>query len=269
MSNDSQPGLRVEMRDVALGYHPGERIVDGLSLVAEPGTVTTLLGPNGCGKSTVLKSMCRVLEPLSGTVEVGGQNIHAMAPREAAKRVGMLPQSPLCPPGLTVGELVARGRHPHQRRWVRMSGIDQEAIDRALEQTSTTKLVDRGVSELSGGQRQRVWMAMVVAQETPVVLLDEPTTYLDPAHAVEILQLARALAQQGKTVVMVLHDLMLAGTVSDRVVMMKDGDILSQGPVSEVFTSDVLAQCYRLRAEVWEDPRGQAPIIVPRGIVEH
>ncbi|AKN77457.1 ABC transporter, ATP-binding protein [Corynebacterium ulcerans FRC58] len=260
-------GLRVEARGLQIGYAPGEFVVDGLDLTAEPGTVTTLLGPNGCGKSTVLKSLSRVLTPQGGTVTVGGHNVHRLPPREVARMIGMLPQSPLCPQGLTVGELVARGRHPHQRRWMRQSEKDRQAIGQALEHTNTAALVDCDVSELSGGQRQRVWMAMVVAQETPVVLLDEPTTYLDPAHAIDILKLAKDLASQGKTVIMVLHDLMLAGTYSDRLVLLKAGEIVGQGSATEVLTQEKLAQCYGLRAEVWEDPRGQAPVIVPRGTI--
>lgn len=233
-------GLRVEARGLQIGYASGEFVVDGLDLTAEPGTVTTLLVPNGCGKSTVLKSLSRVLTPQGGTVTVGGHNVHRLPPREVARMIGMLPQSPLCPQGLTVGELVARGRHPHQRRWMRQSEKDRQAIGQALEHTNTAALVDCDVSELSGGQRQRVWMAMVVAQETPVVLLDEPTTYLDPAHAIDILKLAKDLASQGKTVIMVLHDLMLAGTYSDRLVLLKSGEIVGQGSATEVLTQENL-----------------------------
>ena len=251
-----------------LGYDADHLIVDGLNLNAEPGTVTTLLGPNGCGKSTVLKSMSRVLQPRGGTVTVGGRDIHCLPPREVAQLVGMLPQSPICPPGLSVGELVSRGRHPHQRRMMRPSSEDKEAISRALRQTNTAELVDREVNELSGGQRQRVWMAMVVAQQTPVVLLDEPTTYLDPAHSIEILRLAADLAREGKTVIMVLHDLMLAGNFSDELVLMKDGRIVAHGDVKATLREDKLAECYGLRAEVWDDPRGHAPVIVPRGTVD-
>ena len=260
--------MKVSIDNITAGYGAGPAIVKGVSLTAEAGRVTTLLGPNGCGKSTLLKAMSRLLTPREGRVVYGETDVHALGAREAAQTVALLPQHPVCPPGLTVGELVERGRHPYRKSlWGAGSALDKEKIRQALEQTDTAALVDRDVAELSGGQRQRVWLAMVLAQDTPAVLLDEPTTFLDPAHAMEVLTLVRQLAERGKTVVMVLHDLTLAGMVSDRVAVMKNGELIAGGTPREAITEQVLADAYGLRAEVWEDPKGKAPIIVPRSVV--
>ncbi|MEJ5929159.1 ABC transporter ATP-binding protein [Corynebacterium sp. H128] len=253
--------------NVVAGYGEEPEVVRGVSLEAAAGTVTTLLGPNGCGKSTLLKTMSKVLDPRSGTVTVGAQAVADLRPREAARLVGMLAQHPLAPAGLTVRQLVERGRHPHRGFFGGLSDADNSAIDAALAATATSELADRLVDDLSGGQRQRVWFAMVLAQDTPVILLDEPTTYLDPAHAIEVLELARAQAELGKTVIMVLHDLMLAGTYSDELVLMKEGSVLAHGSPLSVLTADNLAQAYGLRAEIWDDPASASPVIVPRGVV--
>src|SRR5699024_9362581 len=208
-------GATVTVHEVRAGYDSAPDVVGPVSLAVRPGETTTLIGPNGCGKSTLLKTMCRQLRPRLGSVHIETTNIHRLSTREAARTVAVLPQHPSAPANLTVGELVARGRHPHRPWWRGLSGQDTAAIDAALAETDTTALVDSEMVTLSGGQQQRVWLAMVLAQDTPVVLLDEPTTYLDPAHAVETLELVRELARRGRTVVMVLHDLMLAGAYSD------------------------------------------------------
>ena len=260
--------MRVE--HVAAGYSDDRSIVKDVSFEAQPGQVTTLLGPNGCGKSTLLKALSRLLVPSQGRVCVGDKDVHSLGAREAARLIALLPQHPICPPGLTVGELVERGRHPYRRAlWggSEAPSEDRKKVREALEKTATDHLAARDVAALSGGQRQRVWMAMVLAQDTPVVLLDEPTTYLDPAHAMEILGIVRELAREGKTVVTVLHDLSLAGSFSDTMIVMKEGKKIAQGTPREALTEDVLHEAYGLRAEVWEDPRGTAPIIVPRGVV--
>lgn len=262
--------MNVTVDNVEVGYGDGPAIVRGVSLVAEPGQVTTLLGPNGCGKSTLLKALSRLLTPSSGRVTVGDTDVHSLSARNAAQTVALLPQHPLCPPGLTVGELVERGRHPYRQRLWKAAGLaseDKEIIREAMERTKTDHLVARDVAELSGGQRQRVWMAMVLAQDTPVVLLDEPTTFLDPAHAMEVLGIVRDLAAEGKTVVTVLHDLMLAGMFSDQMIVMKDGQTIASGTPQKALSVEVLNEAYGLKAEVWDDPRGSAPIIVPRGTV--
>lgn len=261
-----QEASAVEAEGLVAGYD-GTTVVHGVSLTALPGRVTTLLGPNGCGKSTLLKAMSRVIPAAHGSVRVGGQSIHGMAPRAAARLVSLLPQQPSCPDGLTVGELVSRGRHPHTGMFSRESSADRAAIGRALEVTRTAGLVERPVNQLSGGQRQRVWMAMVLAQDTPVVLLDEPTTFLDPAHALEILELARGLADAGRTVVMVLHDLTSAAAVSDHIVVLKEGRVYAEGNPQETITPEVLAAVYNLQADVWADPTGGGPVVVPRAVV--
>lgn len=253
-------------RDVSAGYGDGPAVVRDVTLQAEPGTTTTLLGPNGCGKSTLLKAMSRLLIPSAGQVTFGKDDIHGLGARKSAQMVSLLPQHPSAPAGLTVGELVSRGRNPHRRLFRGECAHDKQAIDEAMEATSTSELVDRDIATLSGGQRQRVWLAMALAQDTPVLLLDEPTTFLDPAHALEILTVAREQARAGKTVVMVLHDLFLAGQFSDRVVLMRDGEIIAQGTPAEALNAEVIEQTYNLRVDVWDDPEGDAPIIVPRAV---
>lgn len=260
--------MNITAHGIIAGYGDGPDIVRGTSLTAEAGRVTTLLGPNGCGKSTLLRTMSRLLRPRSGRVEVGGADVHSLSARDSARRIAVLPQHPMAPEGLTVGELVARGRHPHRPRWRGSTARDRSAIDRALERTGTADLAGADLSALSGGQRQRSWLAMAVAQDTPVLLLDEPTTYLDPAHAIEMLDLVRGLAADGRTVVMVLHDLALAAAYSDRVVVMKDGAVLADGGPREAITSELLAVAYGLRADVLDDPAGgPAPLIVARGTI--
>ncbi len=255
----------IEVHNIHAGHGAGPDVVDGVSLTAEPGSVTTLIGPNGCGKSTLLKTMTHLLTPRSGRVCVDGRDLHSLSAKEAARTVALLPQHPAAPAGLTVGELVSRGRHPYRRFGRGAEGTRE--IEAALERTGVAEFVSRDIAELSGGQRQRVWLAMALAQSTPVLLLDEPTTYLDPAHAVSVLELARELARDGLTVVMVLHDLMLAGAYSDHMVVMRDGRVMARGIPREAITRDSLAQAYGLDAEVWDDPRGTAPIVVPRGVV--
>ena len=249
---------------IRAGYGSGADILHDVTVVAEQGQVTTLVGPNGCGKSTLLKTMSRLLPPRAGSVHIGELDVHSLAPRRAASVVALLPQQPTAPDGLLVGELVARGRHPHQGLFRPPSTQDRRAVEQACEETGIGALLNRDVSELSGGQRQRVWLAMTLAQDTPVLLLDEPTSFLDPAHAVAMLDLARRQARAGKAVVMVLHDLNLAGQFSDAVVVMKDGRIIARGTPREALTEPVLAQAFGLRADVWEDPVTHAPLIVPR-----
>ncbi|WP_092260436.1 ABC transporter ATP-binding protein [Corynebacterium cystitidis] len=258
----------LDVTQLRAGYQKGRDVVKGISLQALAGSVTTLIGPNGCGKSTLLKSMSKVLAPSEGSVSVNGESIHHLTATEAARLVSMLPQHPVAPEGLQVGELVARGRHPWRRRFGGLSKTDQQAVARACTETNIAHLVDRSVDSLSGGQRQRVWLAMILAQDTPVILLDEPTTFLDPANAIAMLQLIRRQAEAGKIVVMVLHDLTLASQYSDSIFIMKAGEVISEGRPKEAFTPDVLAHAYGLHAEVWDDPTSSGPVIVPRGLSE-
>jgi iron complex transport system ATP-binding protein len=254
---------RLSAESVTVGYG-GDPVVRDLSLDVPTGKVTTIIGPNGCGKSTLLRTLARLLKPSGGRVLLDGETIGALPTREIARRLSLLPQSPVAPEGLLVGDLVARGRHPHQRWFRQWSQRDEELVGEALAMTDTAALRDRPLDQLSGGQRQRAWIAMTLAQDTELMLLDEPTTYLDLAHQVEVLDLvARLNRERGRTVAMVLHDLNLAARYSDVVVVMKDGVLLTQGPPMEVFTVDMLSAVFGLDADVLPDPRTGLPIIVP------
>lgn len=255
------PRLRTEA--VTVGYG-GDPVVRELSLDVPDGRVTTIIGPNGCGKSTLLRAMARLLKPTSGRVLLDGEPVDEVPTREVARRMALLPQSPVAPEGLLVRDLVGRGRHPHQRWFSQWSPEDERVVELALELTDTAHLRDRPLDQLSGGQRQRAWIAMTLAQDTDLLLLDEPTTYLDLAHQVEVLDLVTRLnRERGRTVVMVLHDLNLAARCSDHVVVMKDGAIVAEGGPREVFTSALLASCFDLDADVLADPRTGLPIVVP------
>ncbi|MET8663591.1 ABC transporter ATP-binding protein [Streptomyces tendae] len=255
---------RLAARGVTVGY--GARsVIDGLDVAIPPGVITTIIGPNGCGKSTLLRTLSRLLRPSGGTVVLDGEDIAALKTREVAKKLGLLPQAPVAPEGLTVSDLVARGRHPHQS-WLRQwSSDDADVVRRALAMTGVSDLADRPVDSLSGGQRQRVWISMTLAQGTDLLLLDEPTTYLDLAHAVDVLDLVDDLHESGRTVVLVLHDLNLATRYSDNLVVMREGAILAQGHPRDVVTADLLHEAFGLRAKVIDDPVGDRPLIVPIG----
>ncbi|WP_267716056.1 ABC transporter ATP-binding protein [Streptomyces sp. CoH17] len=255
---------RLAARGVSVGY--GTRsVIDGLDVAIPPGVITTIIGPNGCGKSTLLRTLSRLLRPTGGTVVLDGEDIAALRTRDVAKKLGLLPQAPVAPEGLTVSDLVARGRHPHQS-WLRQwSSDDADVVRRALAMTGVADLADRPVDSLSGGQRQRVWISMTLAQGTDLLLLDEPTTYLDLAHAVDVLDLVDDLHESGRTVVMVLHDLNLATRYSDHLVVMREGAVLAQGHPRDVITADLLHEAFGLRAKVIDDPVGDRPLIVPIG----
>ncbi|WAL98295.1 ABC transporter ATP-binding protein [Streptomyces sp. Je 1-369] len=259
-----QDAARLAARGVSVGY--GSRtVIDDLDVSIPPGVITTIIGPNGCGKSTLLRTLTRLLKPVSGSVVLDGQDIVKLKTRDVAKKLGLLPQTPVAPEGLTVADLVARGRHPHQS-WLRQwSSDDAGVVARALAMTGVSDLADRPVDSLSGGQRQRVWISMTLAQGTDLLLLDEPTTYLDLAHAIDVLDLVDDLHESGRTVVMVLHDLNLATRYSDNLVVMKDGAILAQGHPRDVITAELLQEAFGLRARVVDDPVGDRPLIVPIG----
>ncbi|TXS75754.1 ABC transporter ATP-binding protein [Streptomyces sp. sk2.1] len=255
---------RLAARGVTVGYG-GRAVIDGLDVAIPPGVVTTIIGPNGCGKSTLLRTLARLLRPTGGTVVLDGEDIAGLRTRDVAKKLGLLPQAPVAPEGLTVADLVARGRHPHQS-WLRQwSSDDAGVVERALAMTGVSELAGRPVDSLSGGQRQRVWISMALAQGTDLLLLDEPTTYLDLAHAVDVLDLVDDLHEAGRTVVMVLHDLNLAARYSDHLVVMRAGSILAQGHPREVITAELLRDAFGLRAEVIDDPVGGRPLVVPIG----
>lgn len=248
---------------VTVGY--GQRtIIRDLSATFPAGKITTIVGPNGCGKSTLLRAMSGLLDLGTGDVSVDGQNISEMKRKDVARILGVLPQSPVAPEGLLVSDLVARGRHPHQAWFRQWSSTDEDAVFEALKQTGSADLASRTLDELSGGQRQRVWISMVLAQNTDILFLDEPTTYLDLATSVDILELVDSLRQElGRTVVMVLHDLNLAVRYSDYLVVMKDGQVIASGTPAEIITAELLQQAFDLRARVIEDPETGDPLIVP------
>ncbi|MFF7340325.1 ABC transporter ATP-binding protein [Streptomyces sp. NPDC008163] len=255
---------RLAARSIRVGYG-GRTVIDGLDVEIPSGVVTTIIGPNGCGKSTLLRTLTRLLKPAGGAVVLDGEDIASLRTRDVAKKLGLLPQAPVAPEGLTVSDLVARGRHPHQS-WLRQwSSDDADIVRRALALTGVADLADRPVDSLSGGQRQRVWISMTLAQGTDLLLLDEPTTYLDLAHAIDVLDLVDDLHESGCTVVMVLHDLNLATRYSDNLVVMREGSVLAQGHPRDVITAELLEEAFGLRAMVIDDPVGDRPLIVPIG----
>ncbi|MFJ8864177.1 ABC transporter ATP-binding protein [Streptomyces sp. NPDC102473] len=260
----AQDAPRLAARGVSVGYG-GRTVIEGLDVAVPSGLITTIIGPNGCGKSTLLRTLTRLLKPTAGAVVLDGEDIVTLRTREVARKLGLLPQAPVAPEGLTVADLVARGRHPHQS-WLRQwSSDDAAVVERALAMTGVSDLADRPVDSLSGGQRQRVWISMTLAQGTDLLLLDEPTTYLDLAHAIDVLDLVDDLHESGRTVVMVLHDLNLAIRYSDNLVVMRAGAILAQGHPRDVVTAELLEEAFGLRAMVIDDPVGDRPLIVPIG----
>jgi iron complex transport system ATP-binding protein len=255
--------VRLAAEHVRLAYDD-RVVVDGLDLELTEGSFTAVVGPNGCGKSTLLRALGRLLRPTSGQVLLDGRSIARTPTRDVARVLGLLPQSPVAPDGLTVGDLVARGRHPHQT-WLRQWSRDDEAVvAEALAWTDMAELAERPVDELSGGQRQRAWISMALAQGTDLLLLDEPTTYLDLAHQIDVLELvARLHAERGRTVAVVLHDLNLAARYAQRLVAMKDGRLVATGTPAEVLTEELLAEVFELEARVLPDPVAGTPMVVP------
>ncbi|WNV77640.1 ABC transporter ATP-binding protein [Geodermatophilus sp. DSM 44513] len=255
--------LRAEHLQLA---YDGDPVVRDLSVAIPEGQVTVICGPNACGKSTLLRALARLLKPRHGVVYLDGQAITRMPTRQVAVRLGLLPQSASAPDGLTVEDLVGRGRFPHHRWFQQWTAEDEWAVEQALALTDTAGLRHRPVDELSGGQRQRAWLAMALAQDTPILLLDEPTTYLDLAHQVELLDLLAELNEtQGRTIVMVLHDLNKACRYASHVVAMSAGRIAAQGPPREVITADVVREVFGLQATVIDDPVTGTPLVVPVG----
>lgn len=256
-------GLRADA--LTLGYD-GPDIVHNLSLTVPEARVTSVIGPNGCGKSTLLRGLGRLLAPRSGEVLLDGQLLAAQSTRRIATRISILPQTPTAPSGLTVADLVSRGRHPRQKWYQQFSPADQTVVEDALQATDIAELADTPLEDLSGGQRQRAWISMTLAQETGILLLDEPTTYLDLAHQVDVLELVRSLNRShGRTVVMVLHDISLAARYSDHIVAMKGGRIVAQGTPQDVVTPGLLRDVFGLNAHVVPEPTEGRPHVIPLG----
>lgn len=260
MSNHS-----LSVRGLVAGY-ADRTILQGLDLEVLPGRITAIVGANACGKSTLLRTMSRLLSPREGQVLLDGKAIHRMTPRQVARIMGLLPQSPIAPEGITVADLVSRGRHPHRGILSRWSPGDDRAVADALEATRTTDLAERAVDELSGGQRQRVWIAMALAQQTDLLLLDEPTTFLDISHQVEVLDLLTDLNHRaGTTVVMVLHDLNLAARYADQLVAMAGGRLHAQGTPEAVLTEENVRTVFGLDSRIIPDPTSGRPMMLPIG----
>ncbi|WP_124726948.1 ABC transporter ATP-binding protein [Staphylospora marina] len=247
----------------------GADIVKGLNVRIPDGKVTAIIGPNGCGKSTLLKAMARILVAKAGAVYLDGKEIGKESTRKIARKLAILPQTMTAPEGLTVGELVSYGRFPHQRGMGRMKADDVKSVEWALQVTGVSEFRNREVDALSGGQRQRVWIAMALAQETEIILLDEPTTYLDLCHQLEVLELLRHLnRKENRTVVMVIHDLNQAARFADYLVAMKDGTIVKEGTPEEVMTREVLRNVFHIDVEIGLDPRTRKPVCLTYDLLQ-
>jgi iron complex transport system ATP-binding protein len=256
---------RLLVEQLTLGY--GDRtVIEHLDLTVPPGKVTAIVGANACGKSTLLRSMSRLLAPRGGRVVLDGKEVHRTPAKQLARTLGLLPQSPIAPEGITVADLVGRGRHPHQGILSRWSTEDDVAVAAALDATETSELADRHVDELSGGQRQRVWIAMALAQQTDLLLLDEPTTFLDVSHQIEVLDLLTDLNRsRGTTIVMVLHDLNLAARYADHLIALAGGRLHAAGTPHEVLTEATVRAVFGLQNQVITDPTSGKPLMLPIG----
>jgi iron complex transport system ATP-binding protein len=254
---------RLGGRDLTLAYE--RRTVAAELTVAIPdGSFTVVVGPNACGKSTLLRALSRTLKPRAGTVLLDGRDIHTLPARTVARTLGLLPQSPIAPDGITVADLVARGRYPHQSLLRQWSAEDERVVEESMAATGVADLASSFVDELSGGQRQRVWIAMALAQETPLLLLDEPTTYLDIAHQIDILELcARLHRQEGRTLVAVLHDLNHAARYATHLIAMRSGAVVASGDPASVVTAELVESVFGLPCRVIPDPETGTPLVVP------
>ncbi|WP_107657564.1 ABC transporter ATP-binding protein [Nocardia suismassiliense] len=257
---------RNELAAQAVDLRYGDRVViDGLDLVLPGDSVTAIVGPNACGKSTLLRGLTRLLRPSGGTVTLDGADVHRMSARALALRMGLLPQQPITPESITVEALVRLGRYPHQKLLRPWSATDQTAVEDALRRTGTVDLREQPVDQLSGGQRQRAWIALALAQDTDLLLLDEPTTFLDLRHQLDVLDLVADLhAEAGRTVVMVLHDLGQAARYADHLVVLHEGRLAAAGPPAEVLDAELVRTVFGVDALVIPDPETGTPLVVPR-----
>lgn len=255
--------IRLTTSGLHIGYD--ERlIVEDLNIAIPQGKITALVGANGSGKSTILKTMARIMNPSEGSVLLDGRSIHKQSTKEVAKQLAILPQNPTAPDGLTVAELVSYGRFPYQKGFGSLSKDDKATIQWAIEATGMTDFADRPVDQLSGGQRQRAWIAMALAQETDILFLDEPTTFLDMAHQLEVLQLLQKLnATSNRTIVMVVHDLNHAARYAHHMIAIKKGKVVGEGQPTEVMTPDILREVFNIEADIVTDPRSGVPLCLP------
>lgn len=248
------------MENLASGYEQ-VRVFEGLNLTIEEGKVTTIIGPNGCGKSTLLKTIGRILKKQQGTVYLQEQNMQNLSTKDIAKKLAILSQTPIAPGQLKVEELIAYGRYPHRNNVNRLTNKDEEMIEWALTVTNTMEYRNRELAQLSGGQRQRVWLAMALAQETNILLLDEPTTYLDMAHQLEVLDIVKSLNEQHScTIVMVLHNINHAARYSDHLIAMRNGIIMQTGTPQEILSAEVMRKVFNIDARIMEDPVTNTPV---------
>ena len=263
--HDAKRQRRLEAKGLGLSYD-GQSVIRGLDLLIPHGETTVIVGANACGKSTLLRGIARLMRPDAGVVELDGSDIRTLPTKEVARVIGILPQSPVAPEGITVSDLVGRGRYPHQGWFRQWSAEDDRIVAEALAVTSSLEIADRRVEQLSGGQRQRVWIAMALAQDPDILLLDEPTTFLDVAHQLEVLDLLLQLNRDhGTTVVMVLHDLNLAARYADNLVLMSRGEVLAAGKPAEVITAELVKAAFGLDARIVPDPVAGSPMVVPIG----
>ena len=253
--------MQLSAENLTAGYGK-KNILNGLTLTLPAGKITALIGPNGCGKSTLLKCFSRLLTPASGTLYLGGEALSALPGRQLARKLALLPQQHSAPEGISVRELVGYGRSPWLNMWGRLGQQDKAAVERAMQETNITDLAEKRVSELSGGQRQRAFLAMVLAQDTPLILLDEPTTYLDINHQVELMRLMVELKRQGKTVVTVLHDLNQASRYCDHLVVLASGRVMAQGAPEAVMKPELLKTVFSVEAEIHPEPVSGRPMCV-------
>lgn len=252
MQNNTQ-AIELSTKQLSLGYHQ-QPVIQSLDLSFPAQKVTAIIGPNGCGKSTLLLGLARVLKPHTGGVLLNDQSIHSMPTKQVAQLLALLPQEAHAPQGMTVRELVRFGRQPHQGLWQRWTPEDQRIVDEAIALAALEDLADRPLDFMSGGQRQRAWIAMTIAQDTPLLLLDEPTSALDLGHQIEVFELIRQLAIQGKTVIIVVHDIVSACRFADHIVAMKDGEVRAEGSPQKIITSDLIDELYGVRCKVVKDP---------------
>ncbi|WP_199551288.1 ABC transporter ATP-binding protein [Streptomyces sp. N35] len=262
-NQERAPLNRLSADNVTLGYD--QRVIaEQLSVEIPDHSFTVIVGPNACGKSTLLRALSRMLKPSEGRVLLDGQTIHSMPAKKVARTLGLLPQSSIAPDGITVADLVGRGRYPHQGLLRQWSSEDERVVQESMASTGVAELADRYVDELSGGQRQRVWIAMALAQQTPLLLLDEPTTFLDIQHQIDVLDLCADLhEEQGRTLVAVLHDLNHAARYATHLIAMREGQVIAEGAPAEIVTADLVEEVFGLPCQIIDDPETGTPLVVP------